>query len=58
MWLSTMTAKEYAELRLFCQMEPLPNEKIAIALGVSPDDLHWKPNDQDDEEMIRLLETM
>ena len=56
MWLSTMTAKEYAELKLFCQMEPLPYEKISIALGVSPEDLNWTPNEQDDEEMIRLLE--
>jgi hypothetical protein len=51
-----MTAAEYQELRLFLQMEFLPHEAIAMGLGIKPDDLRWKPAEQEEEDIIALLE--
>ena len=51
-----MKAKEYQELKLFCQMEFLPHEAQCLALGIKPEDLKWKPADMDDDEMIKMIE--
>jgi hypothetical protein len=51
-----LTAKEYQELKLFCQMEFLPHEAQCLALGIKPEDLKWKPADMDDDEMIKMIE--
>ena len=51
-----MTAAEYQELRLFLQLEFLPHEALAIGLGIKPEDLRWKPEEQSEDEIIRLLE--
>jgi hypothetical protein len=51
-----MTAAEYQELRLFLHMEFMPHEAIAMGLGIKPEDLRWKPNEQSDDEIIRMLE--
>jgi hypothetical protein len=51
-----LTAKEYQELKLFCQMEFLPHEAQCLALGIKPEDLKWKPAEMDDDEMIKMIE--
>jgi hypothetical protein len=51
-----LTAREYQELKLYCQIEFLPHEAQCLALGVKPEDLKWQPAEMDDEAMIKAIE--
>jgi len=56
LWLSTMTAAEYQELRLYLELEFMPHEATAIGLGIKPEDLKWKPSEESEEDIVRKLE--
>jgi hypothetical protein len=57
--LSQLTAKEYAELKFFHQLEYTGEDKLAMCFGVDPNKTHWKPDglDQSDDEILAAIKS-
>jgi hypothetical protein len=56
-WLAQITAKEYAELKLFHQLEYTGEDKLAMCFGVDPNKTHWKPDgiEQTEEQLLAAI---